>query len=31
MKVMEYLRKVGGEPIFSGILSGLMLCEVEEL
>ena len=31
MEVMEHLKKVGGEPIFSGVVSRLMLGEVEEL
>ena len=28
---MEHLKKVGGEPIFSGMVSRIMLGEVEEL
>ena len=31
MEVMEHLKKVGGEPIFSGMVSRIMLGEVEEL
>ena len=31
MEVMEHLKKVGGEPIFSGVVSRLMLGEVEQL
>ena len=31
MEVIEHLKKVGGEPIFSGVVSRLMLGEVEEL
>ena len=31
MEVIEHLKKVGGESIFSGVVSRLMLGEVEEL
>ena len=31
MEVIEHLKKVGGEPIFSGVVSRLMLGEVDEL
>ena len=31
MEVIEHLKKVGGETIFSGVVSRLMLGEVEEL
>ena len=31
MEVIEHLKKVGGETIFSGVISRLMLGEVEEL
>ena len=31
MEVMEHIKKVGGEPIFSGVVSRLMLGEVEQL
>ena len=31
MEVIEHLKKVGGKTIFSGVISRLMLGEVEEL
>ena len=31
MEVIEHLKKVGGEPIFSGVVSRLMIGEVDEL
>ena len=31
MEIIEHLRRVKGEPIFSGVVSRLMLGEVEQL
>ena len=31
MEVIEHLKKVGGEPIFSGVVSRLMIGDVDEL